>query len=724
MNQAVGYVPGRNALYGRKELSRLFDPRSVALVGASETPGSFGLRTIENVSVGYAGELYLVNPRYEKILGRRCYPSLGALPQVPDCVIVAVPKEHVEPLAQQAAALGVGGMIVYTAGFAEVGAPDRIAAQQRLAALARTSSMRILGPNCVGTANLVSRVGLNFMPKFNEMPQMRGTVGLISQSGALGYVVLQALERGVGFSHFLTSGNSCDVDVCDLINYLVEDEATRVIACMFEGVRDGDRLQQAARRALAADKPLLIYKLANSEVSRKTALSHTGTLAGARSAYRAAFERNGVVVIDNWEELLETALFFSKAGRPSASGVGVMASSGGAAVMAADKCEELGLSLPAPAAETAAKLAAVVPAFGSVANPSDITAESLKSNQMYGDCIRAFADDASYGAIVVPMMSAHKPATVQRAEYLCGFAAELKKPMCLVWLNEWYQGPGSELYDACRNISTFRSMGRCLNAIRLWLDHYAKRDELLRTREARDTKAAAEKARALIASAGGGRSLSESSSKRVLAAYGVAVTQEILTADADAAVRAAGEIDYPVALKVDSAQIPHKTEAGVIRLQLNDAAAVGRAYDELIAAAAALPGNPVVNGVLVQQMAGKGVEMMIGARVDPQFGPLVLCGFGGIGVELTGDVAVALAPVDRKQAIAMIRSLKGARMLTGFRNLPPLDVDALAEAVCRVSELVADLQDVIGEIDVNPVIVGVRGGLAVDALIVCKEANQ
>src|SRR6266404_3225400 len=384
MNNPVGYIPGRRELYGRKELHRLIDPRSVAVIGASETPGSFGSRTLENIRIGYTGKIFPINPRYESIAGLKCYAGLEELPEVPDCVVVIVPKTHVEGLVNRAASMGVGGMIIYSAGFAEVGQPEQVLAQQRMATVARDSGMRILGPNCVGIANVNSMVGLNFMPKFAEMPMVKGPIGLISQSGALGYCVLQAMERGVGFSHYLSPGNSCDADVCDLINYLVEDESTKVIGCMFEGIRDGSRLVEASRRALEADKPLLIYKLATSSISQKSALSHTGTIAGSGQAYKAAFARTGVIEIANWEDMLETAVFLSKAGRPSAKGIGVMASSGGAAVMAADKAEDVGLPLPPTAPETVARLAKLVPDFGSTANPADLTAETLRSVQMYG----------------------------------------------------------------------------------------------------------------------------------------------------------------------------------------------------------------------------------------------------------------------------------------------------------------------------------------------------
>jgi acyl-CoA synthetase (NDP forming) len=260
---------------------------------------------------------------------------------------------------------------------------------------------------------------------------------------------------------------------------MVEDETTKAIACVSEGIADGARFLEAAGRALAAGKPLIVYKMGRNDLSRRTALSHTGTLTGSNAAYDAAFDRAGVIKVDDFEAVLETAAFFSKAGKPVTRGIGVMSASGGAAVMAADKADELGVPLPPLAPQTSARLREKMPDFGSSANPCDITAASLHDVTMYGDCIKAFAADPSFAAVVVPMMSIYAPATVERAKYLCELAAGLEKPLCIVWLNEWLQGPGSEVYDRSANLSTFRSMARCFTALKSWIDYHERREALL-----------------------------------------------------------------------------------------------------------------------------------------------------------------------------------------------------------------------------------------------------
>jgi acyl-CoA synthetase (NDP forming) len=724
VTELKGYLENRTQLFGRKELDRLINPSSIAIIGASETAGSFGARTMENLA-SFRGKLFPINPKRDQILGHKAYQSVEAIPGVPDVAIISVPQEQVIDLVKRCADKGIGGAIVYSSGFAELGIEARIAAQRQLAEIAASTGMRIIGPNCVGIINFASTTGMHFMPKFNEMPMVSGGIGLVSQSGGLGYTIIQSLQRGIGFSHFLSAGNSCDVDICDLIDYLVDDDATKVIACLFEGIRDGGRLIEAGRRALAAKKPLIIYKMGRSDISKKAALSHTGTLAGSNTAYEAAFREIGAVVVDNWEEVLETACLFERAGVPKGTGAGVMASSGGAAVISGDKAEEFGVAMPAPQAETIAKLTKLVPDFGSVANPTDMTAETLKSFDLYSACIRAFADDPGYGVVVVPMLSAQKPITTERARHLDHLADNLGKPICLVWFNEWLEGPGSEVYDKSRRISMFRSMARCMKAIRAWLDYHDRRAKLLVSDRKRLTSVVCkERALAGLATASTRSVLSESQSKKLLKIYGITANREVLAQSEDEAVAGAERIGFPVVLKADSPDIPHKTEAGVVRLDLNDAAAVRQAYAEIKAALERQPSTVTINGIVVQEMVKAPIEMMIGASVDIQFGPMITCGFGGTAVEIVRDIQTRRAPVSESQALEMIQALRGNKLLSGYRNTAPANVEALAQVVCRASELISDLHDQIAELDINPVKVSAATAVAVDALIVLCEKKD
>ena len=704
--------------YRMADLHRLVDPRTIAVVGASETAGSFGQRTLINLG-GFEGKVFGVNPKYRETLGFPCVPSLADLPQSPDCVVLCVARPLVAPSLDEAVAIGAGGVIVYASGFAETGVEDRIAAQASLVETARRGGVRMAGPNCVGLANVRSGAAMNFMSDCGSM--MRGHAGrvaVVSQSGALGYTVLQSMMRGVGLSHYLAAGNSADVDVSDYIACLAAEPEVRAIICLFEGVKSGQRFLEAARLADAAGKALIVYKAGNTAGSGKAALSHTGTLVGSVAAYHAAFDEVGAIQTDDLEAVLELASFFAKAGPPrNGRGVGIMATSGGAGVINADKAEQKGLDLPALAPETRAVLETVVPDFGSVANPSDLTAEVLKSSTTFTLCLNAFVDDPSFSAVVVPLVFAHPGATGSRAPTLCEVAARTDCAVAAIWMNEWLEGPGSALLDADPKLMLFRSSDRCFTAIRAWCDWHERRGRPAAIAQRRAPPGAADVARNIIA-ASGQNTLGEQESKRILAAYGIAVPQEALAPTAEDAATVAASIGFPVVVKVASPDILHKTEVSGIRLNLRCAADVRQASAEILAAARRHRPEARLDGVSVQSMAPAGAELVMGIQMDAQFGPLVVVGLGGVMVELLHDAATGLAPIGPEQARRMLASLRGYPLLTGFRKQPPCDIEAAIDAICRFSELAADLADVIGEADVNPVIVGTEGAVAADALFV------
>lgn len=708
-------------LYGAADLSRLIDPKVVAIVGASETRGSFGERTLSNMAA-FTGKVFAINPKYQTLLGRPCVPSLADLPERPDCVVLCVARPMVEGMIENAAAAGAGGVVVYASGFAETSKPDRVEAQQRLIDLAHRTGVRVVGPNCVGLANTRSKAGLNFMPDYAGMGHRAGPIGIVSQSGALGYTVLQGMERGIGFSHYLAAGNSCDVDVCDFVSYLAENDDTKAIICLLEGVKDGARFLTAARKARDAGKALIVYKTGNSETSSKAAMSHTGTMVGSAVAYRTAFEEAGAIAVDDLESVLETASFFAKAKAPSAGrGVGILSTSGGAAVICADKAEAYGVPLPTLEAKTAEALHTVVPDFGSVANPSDLTAEVLKTAETFGFCLDAFLNDVSFSALIMPMIFAHASSSGARAPTIVEAAGRTDKPLAVVWMNEWLQGPGSELLDADPRVCMFRSADRCFATLRAWFDWHERRARQSIESRRRSPASAAQAARKILAEAGGrGKSLSETDSKRILAYYGIRVPQETVARDPDAVAEAAKTMGGPVALKIVSPDILHKTEAGGVRLGLSTPPDVRAAAQDILASASRYAPQARIDGVSVQEMAPSGVEIVLGVKNDRQFGPLVAVGLGGIMVELLGDTSVQLAPVADATARDMLSSLKGYPLLTGFRGKPGVDVDGLVDAICRLSELAHDLADVIDQIDVNPVIASATGVMAADALIVCR----
>ncbi|SSW62402.1 hypothetical protein AVE30378_00146 [Achromobacter veterisilvae] len=699
-------------------LGRVFNPKRIALLGATPRAGSFAARTVDNLQ-GYAGELYLVNAKYPEIGGRPCHPSLSALPGVPDAVIVALPNHLVEAAVAECAALGVGGVVIYASGYAETGRQADIESQARLAAIARATGLRILGPNCMGLVNY----GSGAVQSFQQFPlacEANGhSIGLISQSGALALSLSQAVERGVSFSHILTFGNGADVDVADMIEYLSGDEKCRAIACVFEGMAHPGRLARAAELAFRRNKPLILCKLATGEQGARAALSHTGALAGSDALYRAALGRHGVVFVDHFETLLEVAAFFAKAPEPLASGAAIVAASGGAGIMAVDKAECHGVPLPAPAPGTRAVLKANIPDFGSASNPCDVTAEVVNNPQSLEACLQAMARDPAYGALVVAQTVAGEAFT-PRLKLYSDIQASHGKPVCAVWLSAWQNGPGSREFEREPHVAVFHSMDRCFYALAQW----QRRAQLRRApgaAEAGADPAAVARVRQALRNGEGLPVLTEREAKALLAQYGVPINREARVDGWTAALDSARAIGFPLALKLESPDVLHKTEAGVVRLDIQDEAALRQAYDGILANAASISPPPRINGLLVQEMVGAGVELIVGARIDPEFGPFIVVGHGGVLVEIIKDSAIAPAPVSREQAGNMVRSLKGAALFDGYRGGAAVDLDALADLISRISQFIADHQADLAELDINPVICGAGRVVAVDALIVKKQ---
>jgi len=707
-------------LYGRDYLHRLLAPRTIALVGASAKPGAFGSRTLANL-VKYHGTIRLVNPKYEKIGDRRCFPSLAALPEPPDCVVIALPREGVEQAVREAADVGAGGAIVFASGYAETGKADRIAEQARLTVCARQLRLPVLGPNCLGIVNNLLEAGVMFQA-YDELPRPPGRVGIVSQSGALAYTLIQGGRHGFGYTHMLSAGNSCDVDVLDLANYLVDEPECRAVACMLEGVSNAGRILELGDRARAAEKPVVVYKMAISESAAAAAKSHTGTLAGAAEAYAAAFRRAGFIAVNDLAEVSETTEFFSKAGRPQARGVAVIATSGGAAVMAADNAHAFGVPMPQPEPAVRAVLEASIPDFGSATNPCDLTAQVLNDPQSFATCAEALLGDPAFGVLLLPQITAHKDITEKRAPIVSAVAERVQKPICIVWLAEWLEGPGASLFAQDPRITVFRSMRRCVRALAHWHAWHARMEQADATSARLARSSDIESARAALLAAPE-RILSERAAKRVVAACGISVAPDFAAVDDDAAVVAAERIGYPVVLKLDSPDLAHKTELGAVRLKLADAAAVRAACREMSAAAREKAPAARLNGFLVQPMVTGSLEIVFGAKRDPQFGALVMVGLGGVMVELLRDVVTELAPVSVAAARRMLARLKCYPLMTGFRGLPPIDVEAAAAALARFSELAAELCDDIDEMDVNPLICSAEGVVAVDALLI-KRAKE
>ncbi|MBL6459245.1 acetate--CoA ligase family protein [Belnapia sp. T6] len=704
---------GPEPLRDPASLRRLLSPRSVAVVGVSADPMGFGARSIGNLR-GFAGKAWAVNPKYagQELHGFPCLASIADLPEAPDCVLLALPRTGIMPAIEACIARRVGGVIVFASGYGETGLEERIAEEEALRRRCREAGLPLVGVNCLGIVDHVLKAGVTFMPEYARMTAPAGGVAITSQSGALGYALMQAAERGYSVCHMTTAGNATDLDICDLAAYQLSMPECRAVALAVEGLRDGRRLALLGEAARRAGKPIVVLKLGRGEAGAAAAVSHTGSLAGSAAAWSAAFRRAGMVEVEDFDALLETAAFFAKAGAPKAKGVAIVTASGGAGIMAADHAEAQGLAMPQPSPAAKAVLEAAIPDFGAARNPCDLTAQAAGDPTSFGKCVLAMMEDPQYGVIVYPQVYSHHLTTPGRIQEIATLTERGGKPIIVAWIPELLEGPGAVAADASPVVPIFRSMRRLMNAVRLWLDYHERR-------AAEAVAPPAGLGAALAALPGSGAVLTEAEAKTLFAKVGVPVVEERRAATPAAAAEEAAALGFPVVLKLDSPDIAHKTEVGGVALNLGDADAVRSAFARIAASAQAHAPQARIDGVLVQRMSRKGVELILGARRDGQFGTMVLVGTGGVQAELWRDVALDIAPVSPARAEEMLRSLKGFPLLDGFRGAARADIAAIAAAVSAFSVLVAEAGPRIEEAEVNPLICGDWGCLAVDGLVRC-----
>jgi acetyltransferase len=705
-------------------LEPFFRPRAIAIVGASEDFSKINGRPLKFLlDKGYAGSIYPVNPKYETLAGLTCYPSVTAIPGPVDLAIVAVPAKAVTAAIQECVAKGVPSAVVFSSGFGEMGeAGQRLEAE--LTEAARRGGLRLCGPNTVGFMNTFDRVLATFS-QAGEGDTPPGPVAFVTQSGAFGTaMVALGRQQGLAFGYFVNSGTEADLGFADLLGWVVEDPRVKVVAGYIEGLRDGRKLLAVADRALELGKPLVITKVGRFAAGAQAASSHTGSLAGSDRVYAGVFRQKGIVRALHEETLLDLAAVFSVCPLPAGRRLGIVTQSGGAGVLMADRAEELGLTVPVLADATQAALKKVVPAFGAVRNPVDITAQFIADPGLLRASLEAVLKDPGVDVAIfyLGLMArfADQVVTNIREAY-----AGVSKPLVVAWVAAPDAARGA-LREA--GIGMLPSATRAVDAVHGLVEFAERRRRWLAADRAIDRTAVDAGrdvlARAVAATrARGGRVLGTPESFEVLAAYGVAVAPARLVTTATGAAQALQELGGPVAVKVESPDILHKTDADAVRLDVADAEAARRAFDEVVANARRYQPGAAIRGALVQKMMSGGMEIVVGLHSDPQFGPVVMVGLGGVLVEALEDVVFGAAPLTREDAREMLQTLRGARVLNGMRGRPPADVEALIDVLVAVSRLGADAEGAIGEADINPLIVLPRGAgaVAVDGLIVLSE---
>lgn len=702
------------------DLTKFFNPGSAAFVGATEDLRKFGGRCFRRMlDFGYQGEIYPVNPKYQSVFGRTCYAGISQLPQTPDHVGIVVPAEHVLPVLEQCVARGVPYATVYTSGFRETGTPAGIALEQRIKDIARRGNIRIMGPNCNGFVSFVHVFCMTTTAALAGPRKAPGNIGLIAQSGGLGQinVMYRAHELGLGISHQVSCGNQADLDVLDFVEFMANDPHTDVILMAVESIGDGAKLARVARLAAEREKPIVILKLGRTAEGSRAAASHTGAITGSDEVHSAAFRQFGLIRVNDCNELNQMAMLLRQKRWPRGRRSAAVAASGGHAVLFADLGATLGIQWPTYSTRTVERLNAVLPAFGAPTNPTDLTTASTGNPEKFAQALKAIADDESVD-FVVPIFTANSKGEILAGAELVNSTA---KPAAILWTGKCNDDAAlTPVALASQGIPVFRDALACLNAASAAMDYSAHLKSVRAAGNARPPAGAdAVRVRELLAKRSE-RTLGERASREALAAYGFDALNGALAHSAEEAVAIASSLRYPVVLKVESPDIQHKTEAGGVRLNLADDAAVLAAYRTIVENAARHDPNARIDGVLVQKMAPTGLELIMGIVRDATFGPVVSVGLGGIHVEVLRDIAHRVAPIDEVQALAMLKELRAYALLEGVRGAAPRDIAAVVAALTRLSWFAHELGNEISELDLNPVLVLERGqGVRfLDALVV------
>lgn len=693
-------LPGARAR-ARVDVARILHPRSVAVFGASDSKDKFGGRIMHFlVRHGFAGEILPINPRRAEVLGRRAYPAIADVPSPPDVAILAVPGASLVPTVREAAAAGVGCCIIISTGFAEAGV-EGAARQAALVAIARESGTRLVGPNCMGLIVPHHRLALCSSVVLDTDRLGDGPIGLVSQSGALMVSIFdRAAADGIGFRYGVSLGNQVDLEICDFLDYMVAEPETEAICVYVEGLLDGARFRRSLAAARRAGKPLLIVKTGRTEAGVRSARSHTASLAGAWEVFEAVCREEGAVLARDPDDMVRAAHFLVRHRAPRRGGVVVLSSSGGGCGIASDRVSELGVPLATLTPESRAQLGELL-LPPQADNPVDLGGRRKPEDvEIAGDVARILLGDpgAAYGLVILTSM----PFFADRTRLIAEAALAADRPVMIALT------PGAAA-DAPRR--ALRELGQfyfdrtedALRVLALVADHDLRRAAPI----ARAVRPAGLPGGQPLALPGG--ALTEGETKRLLASYGVAIAPETIVATPDAAAAAAAALGFPVALKAVSRRIVHKSDVGAVHLALATAESVTAAAHDMLERLRGAGLEAGLEGFSVQPMVRGEAEVIVGARHDPHFGPVVLVGLGGLAVELLGDVALAPAPVSLERARTMIAGLRAGPLLCGARGRPPLDVAAVADAVVRVSWLAADLGTRLVDLEVNPLIVGRHG---------------
>ncbi len=695
-------------------LTPFFAAQGVAVIGASASPNKLSFGIVRNMTLyGYQGQIAPVNPKVDDILGLKCYDDIASVPDPLDLAVVVLPAPLIPQTLIDCGERGICAVVIISGGFKEVG-EEGAQLEKGILDIAHRYGMRLIGPNCVGTLDVYTGLNTTFIQGVPD----KGGIGFISQSGAVaGGVVDLIREKHIGFSNFSSLGNEADVTETDMIEYLSEDPHTRVIACYVEMIKDGQRFMEVARK-VTPHKPIVMLKAGRSSAGARAVSSHTGSLAGAYATYKAAFEQCGVIEVDNVSELFDIAMALDTQPLPRGPRAVIITNAGGPAALASDSLAANGLEMADLLPETQTEMRQHLNPAAQVSNPIDMlgAADGPEFRMAVSNALKDPGVDMAI-PILVPQALVN-PAVVAQA--WVDSAAESDKPVISCMMGDWSVGEarktlhGNHVPMYAYPESTGRVLGAMLRYAR-WLDKSAAPAGRLPGVERRQVER-------LLADVAGSSSLGEALTRPLLSAYGIPVVPGESAHSAAEAVAAAERIGYPVVMKIVSPDILHKSDLGGIILNLTDAGAVSAAYDRMMSSIAMKMPTARLEGVLIEASAPKGQEVIVGMRRDPNFGPLMMFGLGGIYVELFGDVSFRVAPLSEADAREMIEKTRAYRLLTGFRGQALADLEAVVETILRLSRLAVDFPQ-IEEMEINPLLVlsKGKGALALDGRVILND---
>lgn len=701
----------------RHYLASLFEPRSVALVGATEIESKVGGRVLENLlGASFGGSLYAVNPKYSNVRGVPCFPSLEQLPERVDLAVVATPASTVPDIIESCGRAGIPAAVVITAGFSETG-PEGAALERAVLAAARRHGVRILGPNCVGLMR--PPIGLN--ATFARGQALAGSLALVSQSGAVCTAMLDwATPNGIGFSSVVSLGASTDLDFGEVIDYLASDPRTEHILLYIEGVRDGRRLVSSLRAA-SRSKPVILMKVGRHPAASRAAVSHTGAIVGNDDVFDAVVRRTGVVRVATMSQLVAAAQALASHVHPAGERLAIITNGGGPGVMAADRAGDLGLMLPRLAPATTQRLERALPANWSHGNPVDLIGDA--GPESYREAVAACLADSNVDGVIAILTPQAMTNANEAARAVVEASRGAEKPVLACWMGEASVKPAREALRKA-GLAVFREPEPAVETF-AYLAAFERNQRALLEVPGPLVQAQPsdlERARALVRLALPRGLMSAAESKELLEAFRIPVARSVRCATAEEAARAAGSLGYPVAMKIDSPEITHKSDVGGVVLGLLDDAAVRASFGAMMKAVAAKRPGARIDGVTLEpmQVRPNGRELMVGVVRDPIFGPAITFGAGGTAVEILRDRTVALPPLNAILVRDMIRGTRVARMLGEFRNLPAVHTEALEAVLLRVSEMACEIAE-IEEVDINPLVADENGVVAIDARVVLRK---